>query len=391
MNLSRLQVVFRKEMLDGLRDRRSLMSVCISALIGPLLVGFMFNRMAERQREAQDIQIPVVGAERAPALIDWLEQQDGVEIVEGPQDAEEAVRERDEDVVVIIDDEFGKDFSEARPAQVKLVADGSRQTARPKVRRVRRLIERYSREIAVLRLIVRGVSPAIATPIRVEDIEVSSSQQRAARLLNFIPLFVVLAAFAGGMQIATDTTAGERERGSLESLLINPVPRESIVIGKWMAAVVFSACSVALTFFLCLGVLQRIPLNEFGIRFAIGPLEILGVLGATLPLALLATGLQIFIATFARSFKEAQSYLGMLIVLPMLPGMLSMLYPLGNQPWMIPIPILGQHVLLADVLGGKTPELVWFGLAGLSALVAGLVCVYLTTRLFHKEKIIFGG
>ena len=391
MNLSRLQVVFRKEMLDGLRDRRSLMSVCISALVGPLLVGFMFNRLAERQREAQDIKIPVVGAERAPALVDWLEQQDGVEIVEGPEDPEEAVRERDEDVVVIIDDEFGKDFSEAHPAQVKLVADGSRQTARPKVRRVRRLIERYSQQIAVLRLIVRGVSPAIATPIRVEDIEVSSSQQRAATLLNFIPLFVVLAAFAGGMQIATDTTAGERERGSLESLLINPVPRESIVIGKWMAAVVFSACSVALTFFLCLGVLQRIPLNEFGIRFAIGPLEILGVLGATLPLALLATGLQIFIATFARSFKEAQSYLGMLIVLPMLPGMLSMLYPLGNQPWMIPIPILGQHVLLADVLGGKTPELIWFGVAGLSALVAGLVCVYLTTRLFHKEKIIFGG
>ena len=198
MNLSRLQVVFRKEMLDGIRDRRSLMSVGISALIGPLLVGFMFNRLAERQREAQDIQIPVVGAERAPALINWLEQQDGVEIVEGPQDAEEAVRERDEDVVVVIDEEFGKDFSEARPARVKLVADGSRQTAQPKVRRVRRLIQRYSQEIAVLRLIVRGVSPAIATPIRVEYIEVSSSQQRAATLLNFIPMFVVLAAFMGG-------------------------------------------------------------------------------------------------------------------------------------------------------------------------------------------------
>ena len=107
-------------------------------------------------------------------------------------------------------------------------------------------------------------------------------------------------------------------------------------------------------------------------------------------MALLVTGLQIFIVTFARSFKEAQSYLGMLIILPMLPGFLSVLYPLGNQPWMIPIPILGQHVLLDDVLGGKAPHLIWFGVAGLSALVAGLVCVYLTTRLFHKEKIIFG-
>ena len=390
MNLSGLNVVFLKEMLDGLRDRRSLMSVCIAALMGPLLVGFMFNRLAEREREAQDIKIPVVGAERAPALMEWLGQQNGIEIVEGPEDPEEAVRERDEDVVVVIGDEFGKDFSEARPAEVQLVADGSRQIARSKVRRVRRLIERYSRQMAVLRLIVRGVSPAIATPIRVKDIEVSSSQQRAATLLNFIPLFVVLAAFAGGMQIATDTTAGERERGSLESLLVNPVPRESIVIGKWLAAVVFAACSVALTFFLCLAVLQRIPLNEIGIRFAIGPLEIIGVLCATLPMALLATGLQIFIATFARSFKEAQSYLGMLIMLPMLPGILSVLYPLGNQPWMIPIPILGQHVLLADVLGGKSPEPIWFAVAGLSALLAGLLCVYLTTRLFHKEKIIFG-
>lgn len=391
MNLSRLGVVFRKEMLDGLRDRRSVMSVVISALVGPLLVGFMFNRLADRQREARDIQIPVVGAERAAALIDWLEQQEGVEITAGPADPEGAVRGGDEDLVLIIDEEFGENFREARPAKVKLVSDGSRQSAQPKVRRVRQLVSRYSSEIGFLRLIVRGVSPAVASPIQIDDVEVSSSQQRAAMMLNFIPVFVVLAAFAGGMQIATDTTAGERERGSLESLLVNPAPRESIVVGKWLAAVVFAACAVTLTLFLCLAILRRIPLNEFGIRFSIGPLEVLGVLGATLPMALLATGMQVFIATLARSFKEAQSYLGMLIMLPMLPGILSALYPLGNQRWMIPIPILGQHVLLAEVLGGKTPELIWFAAAGLSALAAGLAFVFFTTRLFRREKIIFGG
>ncbi len=390
MNLRRFLVVLRKEVMDGARDRRALYSLAFSVIAGPMLVGFMFNRIAERQSSARDVEIPVVGVANAPALIEWMRQQDGVTIVDGPEDAERAVREQDRDFVLIIPEEFGEQFSKAKRAEIKLVADGSRDTARPKVQRVRGLIEAYGAQIAALRLIARGVSPAIAAPIRLDDVEVSSAQQRAARILTFVPLFIMLAAFTGGMQIATDSTAGERERGSLEPLLCNPVAREAFVAGKWLAAVLFAIVAMVLTTALCTAVLEYLPLQDVGIRFRFDMDTAWGALAATLPMALLASSLQMFVASFARSFKEAQSYLGMLIMIPMLPGILAVVYPISSQPWMAPIPILGQYVLLIDVLGGKDPNPISFVLAAVSSLAASLVLVYLTTRLFRREKMIFG-
>jgi sodium transport system permease protein len=382
-------VVLKKELLDASRDRRAIMTLLFSAVFGPLLVGFMLNRIADRQRVAEDITIPVVGAEHAPALVDWLQQQAGVTITKGPDDAEAAVRDRGEDVVVIISPEFSKKFTSALPAQVKIVSDGSRQTSRPKVQRVRALFGRYSGEIGSMRLVARGVSPAIATAVQVEDVEVSSAQQRAASILNFIPLFIVLAAFTGGMQIATDSTAGERERGSLEPLLVNPAPRSMIVGGKWLAATIASMTGVVLTTALCLAMLNFIPLQDLGIRFRLGGAEVAGILAGVLPMCMLATGVQTYLSTFARSFKEAQSYMGFLMMVPMLPGMMATLYPLTNKPWMYPIPILGQHVLLADVIGGRAPAAAWFVAAATAALVGAAVLIWLTRALFERERIIF--
>jgi len=382
-------VVFRKEVKDAFRDKRALYSIVIGALFGPLLVGFMLNRLADRQRQIEEVRIPIVGMEHAPALIDWLRQQAGVEVVAGPVDAESAVRERQEDVVVVIPAEFQKKFRSSSPAQVKVVSDGSRTTSRPKVLRVRGLLQRYSGEIGTMRLVSRGVSPAIATPIQLEEIEVSSAQQRAATILNFIPLFIVLAAFTGGMQIATDSTAGERERGSLEPLLVNPAPRRAIAAGKWLAAAFAAMLSVLLTTALVLAMLRYIPMQEFGIRFRLGPAQIFGLLGAVVPMCLLSTGIQTYLSTFARSFKEAQTYMGILIMFPMLPGILSSVYPLSSKPWMYPIPVLGQHVLAADVLGGKAPAWWAFVIAATAALVGGLLLLELTTRLLKRERIIF--
>jgi sodium transport system permease protein len=387
--LSQVLTVFRKEIKDAFRDRRALTSIVIGSLFGPLLVGFMLNRLADRQRQIEDIRIPVVGIEHAPVLVEWLRQQSGVEVVAGPEDPEARVRAGDEDVVVVIPEDFQKNFRSSKPAQVRIVSDGSRTTSRPTVMRVRALLQRYSGEIGAMRLVGRGVSPVIATPLQLEDIEVSSAQQRAATLLNFIPLFIVLAAFTGGMQIATDSTAGERERGSLEPLLVNPAPRRAIAAGKWLAATFAAMLSVLLTTVLVLAMLRYIPMQEFGVRFRLGPLQIAGLLAAVLPMCLLSTGIQTYLATFARSFKEAQTYMGILIMFPMLPGLLGALYPLTSQPWMYPIPVLGQHVLAADVLGGRTADWWAFVLAGGSALLFALVLLQLTTMLLHRERIIF--
>lgn len=387
---SQLWVVLGKELKDAIRDRRSWMSLVFGALVGPLLIGFMLNRLADRQRRIEDVRIPVVGMAHAPALMDWLRQQAGVEVVEGPADPERAVRDRDEEVVIVIPDDFIERFRASKAAPVKVVSDGSRTDSRPKVVRVRSLLQRYSTEIGSLRLVGRGVSPGIAAALRLEDVEVSSAQQRAAMVLNFIPLFIILAAFTGGMQIATDSTAGERERGSLEPLLVNPAPRGAIASGKWLAATTMSVAGVLVTSLLCLAMLRAIPLQDLGVRFRLGGDQVWLVLAAVLPLCPLAAGLQIYLATFARSFKEAQSYMGFLIMVPMLPGLLATLYPFGEQRWMAPIPILGQHVLLADVIGGKPTGALLLLAGAVSSLTASVALVALASRLLRRESIVFG-
>jgi sodium transport system permease protein len=389
-NLRQIAIVMRKEIKDSLRDRRALWSIVFSVSIGPVIIGFMMNRVADRQRESEQVRVPVVGMQYAPALVDWLNQQSGVHIVEGPKNPEQAVRDQDEAMALIIPKDFAETFKQSKPAVLQIVADSSRNDARPTVERVRRLLQQYGAEIGSLRLIARGVSPAASQPIMLEDIEVSTAQQRAAQILTFIPMFIIMAGFVGGMQIATDSTAGERERGSLEPLLVNPAPRLVFVGGKWLAAALAAMASTALTAVLCANLPRFLPLEEMGIRFRIGPEHITGIIGAAVPMCLFSAALQSAVATLARSFKEAQSYMGVLVLLPMIPGVVGALYPLGNAPWMYATPMLGPYVLLNNVLGGQMPPINAFAISAGISLVAAAILIRVTATLFESERIIFG-
>ncbi len=383
-------IVIRKELKDSLRDRRALFSIAFSIIVGPVLIGFMMNRIADRQREAEQVVVPVVGQQHAPAFVAWLRQQAGVMVVRGPATPEQAVRERQQAVVVVIPKDYAEKFRASRPATITIVADTSQNAARPTLERVRRLIQRYNAEIGALRLVSRGVSPAGVTPLTLEEIEISTAQQRAAQVLSFIPMFIILAAFVGGMSIATDSTAGERERGSLEALLVNPAPRMAIVAGKCVAAALMAMTAVVLTTLLSANIPRFLPLQDMGIRFRMGSDELAGVLAAMLPMCLFSASLQAAVSTLARSFKEAQSYMGVLVLLPMLPGMISAVSTLGQEPWMYLVPVLGQHVLVMGVLGGR-PEEAWaFVVAGLIAVLTAGLLIRTMTSLFKIERIVFG-
>lgn len=388
--LAQALVVFRKELKDWSRDKRSIVSVAMGSLMGPLIVAFMFNTIASRQRQVEEVRIPVVGVAHAPALVDWLRQQAGVEVVEGPADPEESVRTRAEDVVVVLPKDFAEKFTASKPAIVRIVADSSSQSTRPKLQRVRGLFQRYNAEIGSLRLMARGVSPVVASPLGIEDVEVSSAQQRAAQILGFIPLFLMVAAFMGGMQISTDATAGERERGSLEALLVNPAPREAIAGGKWLAGTTTALVSVSVTSALLLAVFENIPLQDLGLRFRLGAQELAGTLAAVLPFCPVIVAAQMYMATFAKSFKEAQSYLSVLMMVLMIPGFAATVYPVTNKVWMYFVPLVGQQALMTDVLGGKAPAAVFFAAAGILNVAIAIVLVRITTALLHREKIIFG-
>ena len=388
--VSQAIVVIRKELRDWSRDRRSIITVLVSSLLAPGLIFFVFNSMASRQRQVEDVTVPVVGAANAPAFVDWLRQQAGVTVAEGPADAEEAVRTRREAVVVVIPQNFTKNFSASKPAQIHLVADSSSQNSRPKVQRVRGLLQRYNGEIGSLRLVARGISPAVATALQIEDIEVSSSQQRAAQLLGFIPLFVMISAFTGAMAITTDSTAGERERGSFEALLVNPVPRVVLAAGKWLAGTVTGILTVLITALLLFAMFQNLPLQDLGIRFRLGSPELIRTLAVVVPLCPLIVAIQMYVATFAKSFKEAQSYLSFLMMAQMVPGMMATMNTMPTQVWMYYVPWVGQQSLLTDVLGNKPigPEV--FVIVGVINLALSVVVLRATSGLLHREKIIFG-
>ncbi len=384
-------VVCRKELRDWSRDRRSIMTVLIGSLFTPVIIGIMFTTMAREQRQVEDVTIPVVGAEHAPALMSWLQQQAGITVVDGPADPEEAVRTRRQDIVVVIADDFAKDFNASRPAQVRIVADGSRQNMRARLQRVRGLFQQYNNSIGSLRLIARGVSPTVASPLQIEDVEVSSAQQRAAMVLGIIPLFLMIAAFTGAMPLATDSTAGERERGSIEALLVNPAPRGAIAAGKWAAGTVTAIISVVVSAVLLFALFQYIPLQDLGLRFRLGWYELTGTLVIVLPLCPFVVALQMYVATYAKSFKEAQAYLSYLMMAQMIPGMMvTMNSTMMKAAWMYYVPWAGAQSLLADVIGNRPISPLVPVVVGVVHLVIAVVAVRATAGLMQREKIIFG-
>jgi sodium transport system permease protein len=381
--------VFRKEMLDSLRDRRSVLSALLFPLFGPLVVALMFTFIARTQGAEKPLELAMMGRENAPNLVAHLEAG-GAKLEVPSGDVQAAVRDGDHHVVLVIPPEFGTELRAGRPAPLELVIDSSRNEARSSIERTRRLLEAYSRKTGALRLLARGVHPEVARPLSIEEVDLATPQKVAANFLNMIPMFILLAAFIGGMYVATDTTAGERERGSFEPLLINPVPRRALAAGKWLATVVFSAVSVVLTLFCTVIALGFVPLEDLGIALTLGWAESAGLLVATLPMALLAAGIQMVIAMFARSFREAQTYLSLLMFVPMVPAVFVSVSPIKSALWMMPVPVLGQQVLLMDMIRGEHVDPLGFVLAALSSVVLAVVFVEMTARLFRRERIIFG-
>jgi len=382
--------VAHKEWIDGFRDRRALYTLLLGSLFGPLMIGFMFNQIARQQKAAQEIQVPVVGREHAPVLVNWLTQQSGVEVIPGPEDPETAVRERKVDFVLVIDKKFAEKFRDSRPAPVQVVSDVTSQSTRSKVSRLNSLLNAFSSETGSMRLMARGVSPVIVSTLKVEQIEVATAQQRAAMIFNFIPMFLVLALFTAGMPIASDSTAGERERGSLEPLLLNPVPRWQLIAGKWLAASGAATTGMLLTLSVMLFILSRLALEDIGVRNHVGAGQVLLMLAAVMPMAILAPAVQMFVSCFAKSFKESQSYLGLLMIVPTIPGIAAIFYPLTNRPYLHPVPVLGQYAMVTEILGGKVPPVLSLIAAPVVAILLTVVLLAVATRLFSSEKIIFG-
>ncbi len=385
-------IVLQKEVLDNLRDRRAITSTLLGTLLGPglmLLLFFVIGRTVEEQTERL-LELPVIGAEHAPGLVAFLEQN-GVGVVQPPPNPEEAVRVGDLDVVLAIDSGFGESLEQGVPAQVQLIVDDSRQSSSVVVNRVENLLRDYSGTIVALRLVARGISPVILSPLAVETVDVATPQSETAELLSMMPYFLIFSVFLGGMHLAIDTTAGERERGSLEPLLINPLTRRDLVLGKLGATIAFTLVSVVGTLVAFWIMLAVVPLEGIiGTQVSLELGSIARIFLITLPMVLLAASIQTIIAAFSRNYKEAQSYLSFLPLVPALPGMFLAFVPVRASLWMMLIPTFGQQLIINQIMRQEPVLPLNIVVSSLFTVLIAILLIWVAVSLYRRERILFG-
>lgn len=385
--LSQTLAVLRKELVDSVRDRRSLASGLLFSIFGPVLVAMLLGTLAKSLGSDKPLEIGVIGGERAPNLIAYLEQRD-VRVHKKSGDAQQALRAGKEPVVLDIAADYSDDFRALRPAGLRLVHDSSTPAGGRAMQRLQRQLEGFARETARWRLLARGVDPAIVFPLQIQPFDISTAMARASRVLGSLPIFFLIAAFIGGMNVAIDTTAGERERGSLESLLCHSVPASALAMGKWLAASLFALLSIALTLFMSVQVFARASFEGLGVTIRFGAAEALGVFLVMVPLGLLVPAVQMLISIHAKNFKEAQTQLSLLMMLPMIPGFLLIAGALEKKPWMFFVPVLGQQIGIFDLLGGEAIPATAYVAGTLTTLGLSALFVFLLARLFGNEKIV---
>jgi sodium transport system permease protein len=206
-------------------------------------------------------------------------------------------------------------------------------------------------------------------------------------LFSILPYFFVLTVFIGGMYLAIDLTAGERERQSLEPLFANPVPRWRILLGKIGAICLFSVSSllICVTAFTVAG--RLIPTEKLGMDLGLGPAFALEVVVLMLPLVLLIAALQTLVAAFSRSYREAQTYLGILMVVPALPSVLLSVTPVKTASWMYTVPLLSQQVGITELLTGGALTAAQVATCLLCGFLVAALMLTVTARVYGSERL----
>lgn len=388
--MKKIWVIFQKELLDNLRDTRSWMTGLFWALFGPLILGGMIMLLGNTIREdvEESLVLPVSGAEHAPNLIAFLEQQDVV-IVPAPANPEAAVIAGDINVALIIPAEYGEDFSSGETANVQLVFDSTRQSAMVDINRAQNLLEGYSSYIGLLRLTLRGVSPEVMRVIQIEEVDTATPQSQALVFLSMLPYFIIFAIFNGASPVITDATAGERERGSLEPLLINPLPRGWVAIGKMISAVPFAIFNLVITLAGFAAVFRLLPMEELlGVQIGFDLGALVAVFLICLPIVLLACAIQTLIASFAKTTKEAGTYLPFIGLIPSLPGIALAFLPVKPDLWTMLIPTFGQQILINQFLRAEPISAMNILISAVLTILLAVVVTFIAIKLYEGERII---
>jgi sodium transport system permease protein len=386
--MNTLRTVWAKELTDLFRDRRT---VVISLLMGPLLTPALIlgmSKLATDRATSQmekPLELPVVGAQNAPNLVAWLEGQNVV-VKPAPADPDAAIRDQSQDAILRIDGKFGEQWRGSMPATVEILHDSSRQDADIPVRRLQNLLDNYSQTVGALRLVARGVSPSTIRPLRVGDRDLATPEARRGQILGvFLPYMLILFSFLGGAYLVIDVTAGERERQSLEPLLATPAARSTIMSGKIAAACTFGVIGLVLS--LIMFKVSFLLGPGLGVKLDVSFGAIVRILVVLMPMVLIGTTLLTLIAAGAKSVKEAQSYMSVLMLLPILPTVILMVNPVKNQLWMLATPFLAQNQMILKLVRSEAISASEWAVYLVAGFGLGVMLWLLAAQRYRQERL----
>ena len=387
---SKIRIVFWKELRETLREKRTLSLLLLFTLMYPVLIGYVMHQMIDKntRTEREGIELAIIGGAQAPTLVSQLRQKN-VTVNQVASMDEEAIaallHARKTAAVLRLSDDFVENYGAMRPARIDLWFDSAAESG-PQRRQIEEVLQAYSANIASARLLAHGVSPATLSPIQVQRYDTGTNASRSAMVIGGIIGILFFPAFMLTMSAAVDSTAGERERRSLEVLMAQPIRTWELVCGKWLAASVPAVVGVTLELLLAHAILAWMPLEEIGMSWSLGWGEMLLVCLVTAPLSLLSGALYIALAMNAKSFKEAQTTLSFVMIIPLIPGFAVSALELKTAAWMYLVPTLSNQTLLKELAKSSELGALPFVLTFFSSLLPALLVVGFASWRMKSER-----
>lgn len=396
-NQSRILVVFRKEFREIFRDKRTTFNIVISPLLlTPLIFALLGTVINRRISEAKKETVPVgiVNVGNAPTLEEALSLKGAPNLAFErltQEQAEEAIKQRRLRAAVVLPTDAEQRFQEMRPVKVTVLLDEASEASQQAAGQLREFFREKGQNVVAWRLRDNGLSLEAGIPFETTKRSVTGGGGEGTRALAmFLPYVLAVSAILGGMYAANDSVAGEKERGTLETLLVSPASRRDLVMGKFLAVAGVSLVSsllsvVGLLWPFYSGLPQFKWLTQGGLTLT--PVAITAILLVQIPLAVFGAGLLLAVSTYARNQKEAQTYLGPVLMGVTVAAMLSMFLKAESGVAYALFPILNAALVLKQALEGSMNGM-FIAVACVASLVYAALAVLFATKIFEKESVL---
>ena len=408
MNSRNIITIWKKELKDTVRDRRTLFSmVIIPILLMPVIIIGMF-KLIESQEKSQGektVKVAIANEAAAPSIVAAITQQGKIEIVKVDGDLKTAVAEEKVDAAIVIPADFQTSIAAQKPAELELIGKSTNLNSANVAAIVSVAVNDYNKRLLKERFSAQSINPEILSGVTIVNSDAATSKETSGYILGFmIPIFIVIYSIAGGQYTAIDVSAGEKERKTLEALFLTPAKRMEIVLGKFLAVATVSLTSIVLaigslyvTFVYVSGMGSAMSadmgagggLNAIPLNFSVEPQAAILLFAVSVFLVMMFSALILSISIYAKSFKEAESYISpayMVVILPIV--LVNSLPSFEPALWHFAIPAVNAVLLFKEVLMG-TYDMGHILMTFASLFVASVLAILIATKIYSKESVLF--